>query len=312
MAYQFHFIVFAALIGRADASTELNGLDLAGAIVPAEEIFRGGPGRDGIPALDAPGFADATSDRAPGAEERVLGLTHGGVPKAYPIALQTWHEIVNDVVGSEPAATTYCPLCGSSTAVLAHDGAKRLRFGVSGLLYNSDVLYYDRETETLWSQIPSLAIAGPLRGTRLTSLPIENTTWAEWRDRHPGTVVPTTETGVLQTYRIDPYVDYARSDQVMFAPPFRAAGYHPKERVIGVELSGTHKAYAFVELGRASARVHDRVADRDIVITFDDRLRSAAARDRDGTQLISTTAYWFAWYAFHPQTLVYKDAQHDR
>ncbi|WP_409559344.1 DUF3179 domain-containing protein [Accumulibacter sp.] len=290
----------------ARAAPVKNGFDLAGALVPAEEILAGGPPRDGIPAIDQPVFLPA---RAPGdlkLQDRVLGVLVNGVAKAYPLAILNWHEIVNDHFGKTPVTVTYCPLCGTGMAFLAEVAGQAMKFGVSGLLYNSDVLLYDRRTESLWSQIDRRAISGPHQGVRLVSLPLEHTSWLDWRQRHPDTLVLSRDTGQVRDYNRDPYAGYENNRETYFPVRFRAQGYHPKERVLGLEIDGQFKAYPFAELAKTDGTVGDRVGGRAIVVRFDAQHANATAQDADGKLLAGVVGFWFAWYAFHPETLVYK------
>ena len=137
-----------------------NGFDLEGALIPVQEIRSGGPPRDGIPSIDRPQFVAGTAAGFLKAKDRILGIERHGIARAYPIKILNYHEIVNDIFGSEPIVITYCPLCGTGMAFLAVIGGERRVFGVSGLLYNSDVLLYDRNSETLWSQLRGKAVAG--------------------------------------------------------------------------------------------------------------------------------------------------------
>ncbi|MFZ0789299.1 MAG: DUF3179 domain-containing protein, partial [Chromatiaceae bacterium] len=188
------FLLSLTLAASALAAPVKNGFDLVGALVPVSAILPGGPERDGIPAIDRPRFLPA--DEAPEVRtgDRVLGLRLDGQARAYPIAILNWHEIVNDRFGDLPVAVTYCPLCGTGMAFRAEAGGKPLQFGVSGLLYNSDVLLYDRQSESLWSQIDRRAISGPHKGERLEALPLEHTTWGDWQQRHPDTLVLSRDT----------------------------------------------------------------------------------------------------------------------
>ena len=166
-----------------------NGFDLQGSLVPAKEIRHGGPPRDGIPALDQPRFIPAASASYLKPDDRVLGMELNGIVKAYPIRILDWHEIANDDFNGQPVVVTYCPLCGTGMAFSAQIGGSRTTFGVSGLLYNSDVLLYDRQTDSLWSQLLGKAITGPLKGTELKLIPLRHTTWRAWKSEHPDTLV---------------------------------------------------------------------------------------------------------------------------
>ena len=159
-----------AVVYKYAASAGLsNGFDLSNTTLPREEILHGGPPRDGIPALSDPKLiaAEAASYLEP--TSRVVGITLKGKSRAYPIAILNWHEIVNDEIDGQRFAVTYCPLCGTAVTFDATIDGTPTDFGVSGLLYNSDVLLYDRDTESLWSQILGQSVSGERVGTRLTA-----------------------------------------------------------------------------------------------------------------------------------------------
>lgn len=296
-------------VWNALAAPVKNGFDLAGALVPAAEILPGGPPREGIPAIDRPRFVAARAVKFLKPEDRLLGLTLHGVAKAYPIRILNWHEIVNDRFGDTPVAVTYCPLCGTGMAFLARVEGRALDFGVSGLLYNSDVLLFDRQTESLWSQIGRRAISGAHKGRRLETLALEHTTWGDWRRRHPATLVLSTDTGHRRDYARNPYAGYEQTGELYFPVRFRAEGYHPKERVLGVEIDGRFKAYPFSELAKSGGVVRDTLAGRAITVRFDAAHENATVTDASGAPLPGVVGFWFAWYAFHPETEVYRAAR---
>jgi hypothetical protein len=291
------------------AAQVINGFDLHGALVPPDQIQSGGPARDGIPAINAPKFVSAAAARLE-PQDRVLGIVRGGTAKAYPIKILNWHEIVNDRFGEEPIAITYCPLCGTGIAYLATVGDRATTFGVSGLLYNSDVLLYDRATQSLWSQLLSQAVAGPLKGQRLTPVALTHTTWADWKARHPESQVLSPDTGFARDYARDPYAGYASNPKIMFPVASRSDRFPAKELVLGIEMNGRHKAYAFSELekmlgGEATGTIDDVFAGRKLRVQFNRAHRTATAFDDQGKELPATIAYWFAWVAFFPQTEIY-------
>ncbi len=297
-------IVFAH--GAAFAEPLRNGFDLAGALVPVDEILQGGPPKDGIPAIDRPtlvGARDATELRP---DDMVLAVFRNGIAKAYPIRILNWHEVVNDRFGADNVVITFCPLCGSGMVFEAKAGGRALRFGVSGLLYNSDVLLYDRETQSLWSQIRAQAVAGPLKGGHLTAVPVLHTTWADWRARHRESLVLSQKTGFSRDYERDPYAGYEESAELLFPVRFRAEGFHPKERVLGIVLDGKAKAYPFVELAKGAGEIADTVAGRAVRIRYSREHQSAEAFDAKGQPLVATPLFWFAWAAFHPATELYR------
>jgi len=197
------------------SSKEMNGFKLDDALVPVNEIMGGGPPRDGIPAIHAPKFVTAaTAGLDDGA--RILGIYRNGAAKAYPIAILNWHEIVNDRFADEAVVISYCPLCGTGMAFSSRVPGRLLLFGVSGLLHNSDVLLYDYETESLWSQIKMQAVSGPLKRERLRLLALTHRTLRDWKNRHPDTLVLSRDTGFARSYDIDPYVGYEQIDATMF------------------------------------------------------------------------------------------------
>ena len=299
-------LVPLTLLVSAACARDKNGFDLEGSLVPAEEIHLGGPPRDGIPSIDQPRFVDAMQAGFLADSDRVLGLVRGGKSRAYPVAIMNWHEVVNDQIGKESIAITYCPLCGTGIAFKSEMRGMQLGFGVSGLLYNSDVLLYDRETESLWSQLRMQAIAGPLMGKRLNAVPLVHTSWHAWRMEHPDTLVLSTETGFERDYRHDPYASYASRSDTYFPVSAESSRYHPKERVLGVEIDGRFKAYPFAELTRTGKqRISDSFAGRLLMISFDGTHGVARAFDQDGRELATVTGFWFAWYAFHPGTEVF-------
>lgn len=284
----------------------INGFDLTGAIIPASQIFNGGPGKDGIPAIDKPKFVSVRKARFMKNDDRILGIEIAGIARAYPIKILNWHEIVNDRIGREQFTITYCPLCGTGMAFSARIEDAKLDFGVSGLLYNSDVLLYDRQTESLWSQIMQQAVTGKYKGTQLTGIPLAHTTWADWKIKHPETKVLSTRTGTLRNYEKNPYQGYDVSEHLFFPVASKAPEtYHPKEPVLGVEIDGVFKAYPFVELNKkGKASFTDRVNGVELTIHWDQNHQSGSIYG-DNKNVMITQAFWFAWFAFHPETQVY-------
>jgi hypothetical protein len=304
-------VAFAALVMPASmfAAPTLNGFDLKDSLVPSDQILSGGPPKDGIPAIDAPKFLSSAAAKLSPAD-RVLGLVRNGQTKAYSVAILNWHEIVNDRFGDEPVAVTYCPLCGTGMAYVARVGGRTTTVGVSGLLYNSDVLLYDRATESLWSQMLAQAVSGPLKGQKLTQIALTHTTWVDWRARHPDTVVLSTDTGFSRDYGRDPYHGYAQTPRTLFPVASSNDRFPAKEIVLGVELNGARKAYAFSELAkalgeRAQGTIGDRVGGKAVSVRFDREHRTAQAFDGTGRELPAVIGYWFAWAAFFPTTEIF-------
>jgi len=296
------FLVLSLMSPSAHGSGEF---DLSKHSVPLKEILSGGPPKDGIPAILNPVFVQAKNASFLHGEDRVLGLSSGTESKAYPVKILNWHEIVNDTIGDKPVLITYCPLCGTGIAFARDIEDRQLSFGVSGLLYQSDMVMYDHQTESLWSQISMEAIAGPMTGAMLQHIFLEHTTWSEWRRSHPNTHVLSIKTGHIRNYNRDPYLGYSQSADLMFGVNHVDPSYHPKEWVLGIEVGENFKAYPFSELKKVKGPIHDHINGQRIQITFNAEAHSASAMDANGKPLPSVMAFWFAWYTFHPETKVY-------
>lgn len=287
-----------------------NGFDLSNSLLPVEQIFHGGPPRDGIPALSNPKLIKAAQAEYLQSTDRVVGVVLHGEARAYPIAILNWHEIVNDEINGQHFAVTYCPLCGTAVAFEASIDGKATDFGVSGLLYNSDVLLYDRETESLWSQILGKSVAGKRVGKHLTPIPISHTTWRDWRSKHPATQVMSDETGHFRDYGRNPYAGYEESRSTYFAVNNEAPDtYHPKEVVVGLGIDGIYKAYPFIELDKqGKRRFSDSVNGTNFNFEWDSDNRNITITDTAGKPVASIQGFWFAWFAFHPDTEVFRAA----
>jgi len=281
-----------------------NGFTLTNSLIPTDEILSGGPVKDGIPAIDTPRFISANKATPLSPSSRVLGVHYNGISKAYPINIMNWHEIVNDHFADQAISISFCPLCGTGVAYLRPPDTDG--FGVSGLLYNSDVLLYDRQTQSLWSQIRSQAISGPLAGQQLTRIPLSHTSWDDWRKQYPDALELSEETGFKRNYQRDPYADYVDSKGIYFPIKHRDPRYHPKERVIGIEIDGLSKAYPFSELAKTDGNIVDTIGTRSIRVRYNDTHQSGIVLDGNNNELPTITAFWFAWYAFHPETEVFK------
>lgn len=260
--------------GKESNVENVHGVELP---VPRSELHRGAD-RDAIPAITEPAFeADWSGvDANPLADnDRVLGIERAGEARAYPLRVLAWHEVVNDEVGG-PLLVTYCPLCGSGVVAERRVGGEAAQFGVSGLLWNSDLVMYDAQTRSLWSQIAATAIRGPATGNRLSLVPASLTTWATWREDHPDTRVllppPRSRTldGIVERdYDTNPYSGYIDSNTIGVGGntdlPTTNARLHPKERVLGVASDGHARAYPLATVRKAGV-VNDSVGNLPVVI----------------------------------------------
>jgi hypothetical protein len=172
------------------------------------------------------------------------------------------------------------------------------------LLYNSDVLLYDRETESLWSQLKMEAVTGPRLGERLEWLPAQHTTWESWRTAHPQTDVLSLRTGYDRDYGRDPYAGYATNSRLMFPVRQQDPRLAPKEWVAGVLMNGQPKAYPLKRLS-SGRKLEDHIGGQTIYLTYDTKAQSVQVTDANESPMPVVQAYWFAWVAFYPKTQLY-------
>ncbi|MFQ5670053.1 MAG: DUF3179 domain-containing protein [Acidobacteriota bacterium] len=300
-------LVLGSLSLACHASAQVaNGFDLSGALIPVHEILGGGPPRDGIPALtDPPRVSAAAASRWLEEDDRVMGIARGKAAVAYPIRILNWHEIVNDRVGGEAIAISYCPLCGTGVVFDAEANGRRLLFGVSGLLYNSDILLYDRGTMSLFSQMLFKAVTGPLRGQELRLLPSVTTTWAAWRSRHPDTEVLSQALPYGRDYSTDPYHWYRRSGNTMFPVKHADGSRRSKDWGYLIVAGGETLVIAEETLQDLAGKREPgrfRIGKR-IKLAYDPAARELRGRREGSGGLIIIPGYWFALTAFHPEAV---------
>lgn len=240
------------------------------------EILSGGPPKDGIPAIDDPQFVTVSeANEWLGELEPVIVFQEGEDTRVYPFQILMWHEIVNDVVGGRPVVITFCPLCNTAIVFDATVNGRPLDFGTTGRLRFSNLLMYDRQTETWWQQANGEAVVGELTGSQLTFLPANIVSWAEAQEKFPQAQVLSRETGFPRNYGRNPYVGY---DNIS-SSPFLFDGATPDQlpamaRVTTVELNGEAVAYPNTVLQEIGV-VNDTVGGVDIVIFWQPGLASA-------------------------------------
>lgn len=284
---------------------QLYGFRVTQQLVDREKIVPGGPGRDGIRAVDAPTFVGAEAADAISPETPVLGVEIGGDARAYLIPILEYHQVVNDEVGGVAIAVTYDPLTGVPRVFRRKVGERTLRFGVSGLLYNSGVLLFDRETDSLWSQFEGRAIAGELAGRTLEPVRVRQEEFSAWRSRAPKTrILVPPEPGKLD-YNATPYSGYAEKDGSIFPVEARDRRFHAKELVVGVVANGKARAYLASLLTKNGGRAEDWFEGRKIRVSYESDRGVFEWDAPDDVEV--TEAYWFAWKAFHPDTEIWKD-----
>ncbi len=288
-------------------------------IIDPQKIRGGGPskgsiGKTGISATGIPALAKKNikfvsveeADEWIQDNELVLALIYKNVKRVYPLQILVWHEIANDVVAGDNLLITYCPLCGSGIAyksIIELNGKEKVsRFGTSGKLYQSNMVMYDEDTDTYWQQIDGKAIVGELVGQELEEISIDTVTWRDWKKSHPDSEVLSQNTGINRNYGKDPYGSYYEDSYLIFPVENEDNRIHPKDFVFGVEIDGVYKAYRRDDInGIVKDKVNgvsitlEKLKDGRVVIT-----------NTDGKEIVKEVDFWFAWYAFHPETLLYE------
>lgn len=279
--------------------------------VPLAEIISGGPPKDGIPSIDHPQFVGVSeaekflNDKEPG-----VAFSRGGVDRFYPYQILVWHEIVNDTIGGERILVSYCPLCLTGFVFDPLVKGERVAFGTSGKLWHSNLVMYDRKTDSLWSQILGEAIVGEMTGTKLALIPSDQLLFGEWKKKFPGGQVLSRNTGAIRFYGTNPYGDY------FVAPDFAQslAGYRDTRLsadafVLGVVSGKKAKAYA-VESVKKQGLVEDEFAGQKFLLRFEKDLGVVRVFKKlpsgELERINPFSAFWFAWASAHPDSELYK------
>ncbi len=216
--------------------------------VPKDEVFDGGPGKDGIPALENPMLITADEATFLRDDDLVVGYKSGNDIRAYPHLILDWHEIINDEVGMDKVAITYCPLTGSAIGWNRVLDGTETTFGVSGLLYNTNLMPYDRASNSTWSQMLNAGVHGSLQDRDIELYPLVETNWKTWREMYPETAVVSLETGYHRNYSLYPYGSYKENSGLFFPISVEDQRMFSKERVLGVILDWGAKIYRFQDI----------------------------------------------------------------
>lgn len=273
-------------------------------IIHPSKFLSGGPGKDGIPSIDNPKFISAEEADWLPEEELGLGIVHKGEARFYPFRILVNHEIANDFIQGDPILITYCPLCFTGIAFLSELDGEAVEFGVSGKLYNSELIMYDRKTDSYWPQTLGKAVLGPLTGTVLKKLVSDTVLWGDWKKVHPDTKVLSRKTGFFRAYSgSNPYGENGNFESIRLQFPLENYDSRLKDNeiVYGIELNNAFKAYKKSDLAKLGS-IEDTVGGEKIIITFDKDLKSARAEKESGEEIIVETLFWFAWAAFYPDT----------
>ena len=329
VVFSFHVVALMGKRSRAigdGSDPESYGFPLEPSLLPAGSLVAGGVPKDGIPALVDPPVRTAAELTEAAARsrrgkylvdsDRVIGVEIGGASRAYPLRLLVWHEVVNDRLGGRAVAVTYNPLCDSAVVIDRRVGADTLTFGVSGLLFNSNLLMYDRRTspaaESLWSQLLLRAVTGPAAavGARLEALPFALVTWGDWRAARPDTTVVVPEPGKGSKYKREPYVSYFGNDSLRFPvqlPPGEQ-GRTRKQPVVVLADGAGWLAVPYSAVERAPGRTLIRtVAGREVTLIWRDRPPRVAVTAAGGPPPLALYTFRFAWRAIHPDDTVWAE-----
>ena len=278
--------------------------------VPLNEIIGGGPPKDGIPSIDNPKFISAQdagkqlSDKEPG-----IALDINGTARFYPFQILVWHEIVNDIINDQRVLVTYCPLCLSGIVFDPLVNNERVEFGTSGKLWNSNLVMYDRKTNSLWSQILGEAIVGELTGTKLKVLSSDMVRFGDFKKLHPAGVVLSRDTGTTRFYGQDPYGDYYTTPGTYFPVGKKDDRLNEKDFVLGIVVNGKAKAY-WPEAVKKLDEVEDHFENKTIVAQYEKDIDAVRLFEKksDGTleRINPFGSFWFSWVAAHPDTELLK------
>lgn len=280
------------------------GFEAAGLLVDRSEIIAGGPGRDGIRSIDQPRFVvPADALRWVRDDNTVIGIAVGDDARAYPLHVLEHHQVVNDRIGNVGVLVTYDPLIDVARAWVTgpvEAGTEARQFGVSGLIYRCNFVLYERGADTLWSQYDGRALTGPEAGTQLERLVVRVEPLGVWRKRHPATLVMKPPADRRIDYRYSPYSSYWVSGKVPFPVEHADARIHPKEIVLGARVGDVARAYLASVVERRGGRVVDEIAGHRVRIEYDSDAGTFSWEAPEEVEL--TSAYWFAWKNFQPDT----------
>ena len=335
-------------ISGSKATVALSAQEEDKSIVPLDQIVSGGPPPDGIPSIDNPKFMSVKeADKILEDSELVVGLSVNGDIRAYPLQILVWHEIVNDNVGGVPVAVTYCPLCFTNQVFnrTLEDG-NMIEFGTSGKLYNSNLVMYDRVSNSLWSQALAQGIVGKYAGVNLQRMPFDVANWKEWKELYPESKVLSRDTGSSRPYGADPYGDYYTNSEVLFPISNTDNRLGLKEIIIGLENSGQYKAYKLQDVEDKKI-INDEISNKSIAVfssfpfmvrvfnrpvvdgqvlqfkynsqnstfidlntgsewNFEGAAINGGLKGKELTRLPFDEGFWFEWVAFHPETQLFK------
>lgn len=271
------------------------------------ELTNGGQGKDGIPSIDNPKFIFVKeADSYLSSSDPGIVLQIEGVIRFYPFQILVWHEIVNDIINGRRVLLAYCPLCFSGMAFDPYVGGERVEFGISGKLWNSNLVMYDRASQSLWSHLTGEAIVGEMTGMKLKRMPSEQMCYGAFKSLYPDGEVLSRDTGFFRFYGEDPYNDYYLENQTFFPVSTQDNRLAKKDFIFGVIIDGKAKAYW---IGALQKEGEDFFGDKKIVWKCDSAAGSVRMfEEKNGSmeKIYPVPSFWFAWSSIYPMTEVYK------
>lgn len=263
-------------------------------LIPADEVLSGGPGKDGIPALTDPALLPIADIDYLDDNDLLLGIKFGNDIRLYPHPILDWHEIINDDIEGHEVAVTYCPLTGTGIGWERRINGHLTTFGVSGLLYNTNLIPYDRATDSNWSQMLLKCVNGALIGTEVETYQMVETSWRMWKQMYPDARVVSDDTGFDRPYDRYPYRDYRTNHDFLIAPISVEDERLPaKERVLGVIIDDKARAYRLAQLpAQGVSVIQDKFRSTELVIvgSLSDNYMVAYGRALEDGTLLDLTA----------------------
>jgi len=276
-------------------------------LIPLTDILSGGSPKDGIPSIDNPKFVSVNDATFLAEDDLGLLLTIGNDARFYPFRILNWHEIVNDTVDGKPVTITYCPLCATAIVYDRTISKGESEFGVSGFLYQSNLLMYDRLTDSLWSQATAEAVVGPLTGEKLKAVRSDVLRFSTVQKEYPNARILSTDTGERRDYSRDPYEGYERDSDTYFPVRKTDTRLHAKDIVYGIVVNETAKAYPLTTLQNAGTLTDDVGGVRNEA-SYDAGTQAVTFRNAETkAEIIPLYGFWFSWVAQYPATELYQE-----
>lgn len=279
--------------------------------IPLDEILSGGPPKDGIPPIDNPKFiSPEEADQWLQDNEPGIAFSRGDTHRFYPYQIIVWHEIVNDTVEGQRILVTYCPLCLTGFIFDPLVKGERVEFGTSGKLWKSNLIMYDRKTDSLWPQVLGEAVVGEMTGTKLEVLPSDQILYGNWKKSFPNGQVLSRKTGAIRRYGSSPYGDYfaVTNLSLALAKPTDTR-LSNDDFVFGIVINGKAKAY-HTEAVKVKGVVEDNFENTRIILRYDKELEVVrmfkVLPDGSEERINPFSSFWFSWAAAHPDTELYK------